>query len=256
MSRQNPLQPKSSLLEKNTKNRSGLQMVMIIVAVHVVFLGGLLFSGCSREESQTTTTGDTNPIATLPPMGEVATPPAPASTNTVTVVEPPPAPVPTNEVITTTPPLPTPPEVQIPGTGEPENVEDVVPLVPEPSTGLEVPVATGQSEYVVVKGDNYTAIARKHGVSVTALKEANPAVDPNRIAIGQVLVIPAKAPEPAAPAVPEGATQYEVKAGDNLYTIAKNHKTTVKEIRDANGLKTSNIRPGQKLIIPKPAEAE
>ena len=48
----------------------------------------------------------------------------------------------------------------------------------------------------------------------------------------------------------------EVKAGDNLYNIAKSHNTTVKAIRDANGLTNANIRPGQKLIIPKPAAAE
>ena len=257
MSRQNPLQPKSSLLEKNAKSRSGLQMVMIIVSVHVVFLGGLLFSGCQREESQPTATGETNSIPTLPPMGEVANPPTPpAETNTVTVVEAPPIPEPTNNVTTAAPPLPAPPDVNTLGVAAPGNIEDVVPLVPEPGTGPEVPVATGQSEYVVVKGDNYTSIARKHEVTVVALKEANPAVDPNRIAIGQVLIIPAPTPKPTAPEVPEGATQYEVKAGDNLYTIAKNHKTTVKAIRDANDLKTSNIRPGQKLIIPQPAAAE
>lgn len=254
MSRQNPLQPKSSLLEKNAKSRSGLQMVMIIVAVHVVFLGGLLFSGCRREEPQPAATGETNSIPTLPPMGEVAAPPTP--TNTVTVVEPPTAPPTTNEVTTSAPPLPTPPDVNTPGAADPGNVEDVVPLVPEPGRGPEVPVATGQSEYVVVKGDNYTAIARKHGVTIAALKEANPAVEPNRIAIGQVLVIPAPATKPAEPTIPEGATQYEVKAGDNLYNIAKSHNTTVKAIRDANGLTNANIRPGQKLIIPKPAAAE
>ena len=86
MSRQNPLQPKSSLLEKNAKSRSGLQMVMIIVAVHVVFLGGLLFSGCSREEAQPAATGETNTIPTLPPMGEVATPPTPATDSLISIV--------------------------------------------------------------------------------------------------------------------------------------------------------------------------
>ena len=254
MSRQNPLQPKSSLLEKNAKSRSGLQMVMIIVAVHVVFLGGLLFSGCRREEPQPAATGETNSIPMLPPMGEVAAPQTP--TNTVTVLEPPTVPPTTNEVTTSAPPLPTPPDVNTPGAADPDNVEEVVPLVPAPGTGPEVPVATGQSEYVVVKGDNYTAIARKHGVTIASLKEVNPAVEPNRIAIGQVLVIPAPATKPAEPTIPEGATQYEVKAGDNLYNIAKSHNTTVKAIRDANGLPNVNIRPGQKLIIPKPAAAE
>ena len=50
MTSHNPLRPKSSLLEQKAKSRSGLQMVMIIVAVHVVFLGGLLFSGCRPEK--------------------------------------------------------------------------------------------------------------------------------------------------------------------------------------------------------------
>jgi len=230
-------------------------MVMIIVAVHVVFLGGLLFSGCRREQSQSTLPGNTNSIPTLPPMGEVAVPSPPGATNIVTVVEPPTVPVITNEV-TTTPPLPTPPDVVTPDTDDPGNVDDAVPLVPEPNNGLEVPVATGQSEYVVEKGDNYTVISRKHGVSIAALKEANPAVDPNRIAIGQVLVVPSPAPNPAEPTVPDGSTQYEVKAGDNLFNIAKTHNTTVKGIRDASGLTSNTIRPGQKLIIPKPTAAE
>ena len=92
MSSHNPLRPKSSLLEQKAKSRSGLQMVMIIVAVHVVFLGGLLFSGC-REDQQpaTDTVAGTNAIQVLPPTGGgVASPPA--ETNTVTVVEAPAAP--------------------------------------------------------------------------------------------------------------------------------------------------------------------
>ena len=67
---------------------------------------------------------------------------------------------------------------------------------------------------------------------------------------------PEENPEKDEPELIEGVVQYEVKAGDNLYTIAKNHKTTVKAIRDRNDLKTSNIRPGQKLIIPKKAVEE
>ena len=49
MTSHNPLRPKSSLLEQKAKSRSGLQMVMIIVAVHVVFLGGLLFPVVARK---------------------------------------------------------------------------------------------------------------------------------------------------------------------------------------------------------------
>jgi LysM repeat protein len=151
------------------------------------------------------------------------------------------------------PPLPIPSVIttQRPN-GSDQFVSEAVPLVPVPTPdSTEVPIKSDQSEYIVLKGENYTTIARKHSVAIAALKAANPAVDPNRIAIGQVLVIPAPLIQKDEPDLPEGVITYEVKAGDNLYTIAKNHKTTVKLIRDENNLKTSNIRPGQKLIIPK-----
>ena len=244
MTSHNPLRPKSSLLEQKAKSRSGLQMVMIIVAVHVVFLGGLLFSGC-REDQQpaTDTVAGTNAIQVLPPTGGgVASPPA--ETNTVTVVEAPAAP-PLPDATTSEPKPP-------PVTRDTQPVEDIVPLIPEPSEGPEVPVAAGEIEYVVAKGDNFTNIASRHGVTVQAIIKANPAVDSNRMQIGQVLIIPAPAAKPPAPSLPEGTVVYEVKPGDSLYAIAKEHKTTVKALREANDLTTSKIRPGQKLTISTP----
>ena len=244
MTSHNPLRPKSSLLEQKAKSRSGLQMVMIIVAVHVVFLGGLLFSGC-REDQQpaTDTVAGTNAIQVLPPTGGgVASPPA--ETNTVTVVEAPAAP-PLPDATTSEPKPP-------PVTRDTQPVEDIVPLIPEPSEGPEVPVAAGEIEYVVAKGDNFTAIASRHGVTVQAIIKANPAVNSNRMQIGQVLIIPSPAAKPPAPALPEGTVVYEVKPGDSLYAIAKEHRTTVKALREANDLTTSKIRPGQKLTISTP----
>ena len=85
MSRQNPLQPKSSLLEKNSRNRSGLQMVLIIMAVHVIFLGGLLFSGCRQENAIPPLVGETNSIPNLPPIVDVAVP----QSNNVNIVDSP-----------------------------------------------------------------------------------------------------------------------------------------------------------------------
>ena len=255
MSSHNPLRPKSSLLEQKAKSRSGLQMVMIIVAVHVVFLGGLLFSGCRPEQPTPGTAADTNAIPVLPPIGGgVASPPG--QTNAVSVVN---ASAADTNAVTAAPPLPgattgepKPPPV----TRDPVAAEDIVPLIPEPTGETEVPVATGEEEYVVAKGDNFTTIARKFGVTVQAVVKANPAVDPNRIAIGQVLKIPAKPPKPSEQVLPEGTMVYEVKSGDNLYNIAKAHKTTWKTIRDANNLKSAEIRVGQKLIIPLPPTNE
>ena len=243
MTSHNPLRPKSSLLEQKAKSRSGLQMVMIIVAVHVVFLGGLLFSGCRPENPAPEPAPGPDAIPVLPPDGGgVASPPA--ETNTVTVVEAPAAP-PLPDATTSEPKPP-------PVTRDTEPVEEIVPLIPEPSEGPEVPVAAGEIEYVVAKGDNFTNIASRHGVTVQAIIKANPAVDSNRMQIGQVLIIPAPAAKPPAPSLPEGTVVYEVKPGDSLYAIAKEHKTTVKAIREVNDLTTSKIRPGQKLTIPLP----
>ena len=243
MTSHNPLRPKSSLLEQKAKSRSGLQMVMIIVAVHVVFLGGLLFSGCRPENPAPEPAPGPDAIPVLPPDGGgVASPPG--ETNTVTVVEAPAAP-PLPDATTSEPKPP-------PVTRDTEPVEDIVPLIPEPSEGPEVPVAAGEIEYVVAKGDNFTNIASRHGVTVQAIIKANPAVDSNRMQIGQVLIIPAPAAKPPAPSLPEGTVEYEVKPGDSLYAIAKEHKTTVKAIREVNDLSTSKIRPGQKLTIHSP----
>ncbi|MDE2641118.1 MAG: LysM peptidoglycan-binding domain-containing protein [Verrucomicrobiota bacterium] len=246
MTSHNPLRPKSSLLEQKAKSRSGLQMVMIIVAVHVVFLGGLLFSGCRPEKPAPEPAPGPDAIPVLPPNGGgVASPQA--EINTVTVLEAPSAP-PLPDATTSEPKPP-------PVTRDTEPVEDIVPLIPEPSEGPEVPVAAGEIEYVVAKGDNFTNIASRHGVTVQAIIMANPAVDSNRMQIGQVLIIPAPTAKPPGPLLPEGTVVYEVKPGDSLYAIAKEHKITVKAIRKANDLSTSKIRPGQKLSIPS-AETE
>ncbi len=64
--------------------------------------------------------------------------------------------------------------------------------------GATVTASTGPSIlpagtiYVVRKGDTLYAIARKHHITLKALRAANPAVtDPTKIRVGQKLVIPA-----------------------------------------------------------------
>jgi nucleoid-associated protein YgaU len=47
------------------------------------------------------------------------------------------------------------------------------------------------------------------------------------------------------------AGTYRVKAGDTLSGIASRHKTTVRKIMEANGLKSSTVRTGQTLRIPR-----
>ena len=43
---------------------------------------------------------------------------------------------------------------------------------------------------------------------------------------------------------------YTVKAGDNLYAIARDYNTTVDAIKKRNNLTSNLLSIGQKLIIP------
>ncbi len=45
-------------------------------------------------------------------------------------------------------------------------------------------------------------------------------------------------------------SDYKVRPGDSLWTIAKKHGVTVADLKQANGLRSSTIRPGQTLVIP------
>jgi LysM repeat protein len=62
----------------------------------------------------------------------------------------------------------------------------------EPEASAEPSTAAGGTTYTVKAGDNMIKIAKKFGVTVVALKAANPTVEPTKMRIGSVLVIPPK----------------------------------------------------------------
>jgi LysM repeat protein len=117
-------------------------------------------------------------------------------------------------------------------------------------------------EHVIAKGETFSELAKKYGVSVKAIQQANPGVDPAKLKLGQKINIPPKPPggasgpsssgpgtSPGAAAEPAGDV-YVVQRGDTLTKIAAAKKVTVKALRAANNLRTDQIRPGQKLKIP------
>lgn len=55
---------------------------------------------------------------------------------------------------------------------------------------------------------------------------------------------------------PAFAGTHVVKPGESLWAVAKRYQTTVIAIRQATGLDSDQIRPGQKLIIPSQAKTE
>lgn len=125
--------------------------------------------------------------------------------------------------------------------------------------------------YVIQKGDSLSKIAARHGVKTAELQELNNIADPNKIRVGQKLILPAHAKpseskpvagsdKPAASSKPAttasaGGT-YVVKSGDALSKIAKAHGVKMADLMAANNITDANkIRIGQKLTIPGAASA-
>ncbi len=131
--------------------------------------------------------------------------------------------------------------------------------------------------YTVKRGDSIATIARKLGVSRSELASANYLSVKSRVAAGQNLIIPRETPlllaaradrpvpPPASRAVVAGNAMmgeaptvgpsenakliYRVKSGDSLSSIARLFNTTVRSLQLWNHLRTTSIKPGDRLTI-------
>jgi len=104
----------------------------------------------------------------------------------------------------------------------------------------------GGATYQVRPGDSLGVIARRYGTSVAALRSMNN-LNSDVIRVGQVLTVrPQESPARAQAA----GGSYVVRAGDTLYGLARSHGTSVAAIQQANNLRGTNLRVGQRLQIP------
>lgn len=118
--------------------------------------------------------------------------------------------------------------------------------------------------YRVRAGDSLHTIANRHHLTVNALKEVNQ-LSGNRLSIGQELTIPTSpGGQPAEPIFQRnaGATQlaasrsvrsHQVKAGDNLWQIARAYQVSVGELQRWNKLQGNQLKVGQSLRL-EPAQ--
>jgi spore germination protein len=96
--------------------------------------------------------------------------------------------------------------------------------------------------YVVQPGDTLYIIASRFGVTLEALIQFNASIDPNRLVVGQAILIPASPVQPL---------QYAIEPGDTLYILAQIFNTTVQAITEANNIANPNlIQAGNVLTIP------
>lgn len=103
--------------------------------------------------------------------------------------------------------------------------------------------------HVVQRGETLSQIARRYGVSMAALAQANGISNPNFIYSGQRLTIPgASGGASSGGAASSGV--HVVRVGENLSSIAARYGTTVRALANANGIANPNhIYVGQRLLI-------
>ncbi len=271
MSNPNPLIPQGTFQSQAGKGASNIRIaVATIVAIHVVFFGGLLLQGCQRE-NKTASNSAAEPTSTvssnlsLPPIdpaplfytnashlpadATTAIPNAPGMANNA------------NSAL-----APSSPNV----TRDPWRSNNLS-GVSGSLTGATDTSGGATREYTVARGDNLGKIAAANGTTLAALRKANPNVDPTKLRPGMKLQIPASGGADsqvskmaagtsgtAGTMSPEGTGSamagdtYTVKPGDTLTKVAKAHGVTVSQLRAANNLKTSGLKSGQKLKLPAP----
>jgi len=145
----------------------------------------------------------------------------------------------------------------------------------------------GGTAVTVAPGETVDSIARRHGVPVTAVMQANNLASPNAIQAGQRLVIPrytsastgsttvavlpahpapsatkaTPAPPPAAPApnaspaghsaAPASSEVHVVAAGDTLSKIARQYGKPLPELAKANNMQpNAKLNVGDRILIP------
>jgi len=118
--------------------------------------------------------------------------------------------------------------------------------------------ASAAERYTVKHGDSLHKIAKKYHVSVDSLKEAN-RLDGNDLRPKQVLIIPGgksakKITEKITAKKKSGTDEavYVVKKGDTLARVSEKTGVPASEIRKINGLQSSKLKAGQRLVLGKP----
>lgn len=115
--------------------------------------------------------------------------------------------------------------------------------------------------YTVVRGDTLSRIARRCRSSVAAIARASGIADPDRIEIGQRLVIPhhrAAAAEPGKerPRPAQAGLTYRIAPTDTLFSLARWARVSVPALIAANGgIDPRRIEIGDEVRLPAGAVA-
>ncbi len=110
--------------------------------------------------------------------------------------------------------------------------------------------------HVVKQGETLYGIARKYQVAMEKLTQRNRLDQNAAISIGQRLIIPTKNDQMSSSDAAHDVSKqefdwYQVKQGDTLYMIAREHGTTINELMKFNQKSDFSLSIGEQLKVPR-----
>ncbi|HMK44679.1 MAG TPA: LysM peptidoglycan-binding domain-containing protein [Dissulfurispiraceae bacterium] len=122
--------------------------------------------------------------------------------------------------------------------------------------------ADAKTVHTVQKGDTLQKISKRYHVTLPELKAANN-LSSSKLAIGDKIVIPDKGKTALRKEVPsqksstvaqtsvnaESPVVHVVKRRETLASVAKHYGMSEQELKTANGLKSSRLKPGKQLVV-------
>ncbi len=116
--------------------------------------------------------------------------------------------------------------------------------------------SSGPHVVIIQPGESLNSIAERHGLTPRQLASANEVGLHTALNAGHPLIIPdaSYVPEALADAGEGGmggaaGPVITVQPGDNLWSLARAHGTTIEELRSMNGLDSDSLRAGQTLRL-------
>lgn len=133
----------------------------------------------------------------------------------------------------------------------------LTPTGPGTTTPTQLPTPTPTPlTYKVVKGDDMFGIALRFGVSVAALKTANPTVNPYFLSIGTVLTIPQATPTPGSSSTPQASqTPLPIRASQvHCYPAADGGLWCLAAVTNIQSAPVENVNASIVLLDPAGAQ--
>ena len=117
-------------------------------------------------------------------------------------------------------------------------------------TALEVDSSVcpaGSESYRVQRGDSFYLIARKFGISIRALMNANAAIAAGRLLVGDILCVPVG----EGRSCPVGSSAYTVQQGQSVVDVMLSSNVSLRALREYNeDIRLTALRPGDVLCVP------